>query len=129
MNNDERGYEMAIENIERQLTERFFQHMELLQAIKALGITEEVRAKVDELAKENFVPQSEHGLHLFDIDENGERTIPKYRGGYYEMPIFWRDDIEQKAWKIAKESIPPHAKWEPGKIKPSRRHPMQLFSE
>ena len=69
MNNDERGYEMAIENIERQLTERFFQHMELLQAIKALGITEEVRAKVDELAKENFVPQIEHGLHLFDIDE------------------------------------------------------------
>ena len=104
---------MAIENIERQLTERFFQHMELLQAIKALGITEEVRAKVDELAKENFVPQSEHGLHLFDIDENGERTIPKYRGGYYEMPIFWRDDIEQKAWKIAKERVP-------GNRKPSR---------
>ena len=122
MNNDERGYERAIENIDRQLTERFFQHMELLQAIKALGITEEVRAKVDELAEENFVPQSEHGLHLFDIDENGERTIPKYRGGYYEMPIFWRDDIEQKAWKIAKERVA-------GNRKPSRRHPMQIFEE
>ena len=122
MNNDERGYERAIENIDRQLTERFFQHMELLQAIKALGITEEVRAKVDELAKENFVPQSEHGLHLFDIDENGDRTTPRYLGGYYEMPIFWRDDIEQKAWKIAKERVP-------GNRKPSRRHPMQLFEE
>ena len=64
------------------------------------------------------------------------------------MPIFWRDDIEQKAWKIAKERVPGNRKpsrrhrddieqkaWKiakervPGNRHPSRRHPMQLFEE